>query len=350
MIWLRPGLSWSRMVGDTAGTAPTLDTAIFDVDGVLIDTSRSYLLAVMHAAEWLVREGNGLAQAPSPMVSPEDVTRFKLAGGFNNDWDCTRLFAALWTARLREWRGQPEAEVPLEEWAARAGEAAQAGGGGLAWLQETVPASAIPSAEEARWAHDEHYWGATLCRQLFGRTPRYIRDAPGFVHNEELLLDAVLLQTLTARGITRFGLITGREGPEVTWAVRAIASAHESRAPAKPAPTLTWHPSEYGPSLFGAVIAATEVAKPNPRALVLALARLGALGALYVGDTADDLELVLRYRREVQERRPSAPPVLAVMVADGQAVEVFQARGADIVLSRVTELPAALEMVAGLAL
>jgi len=418
MIWLRPGLSWRRMVGDTAGPAPTLDTAIFDVDGVLIDTSRSYLLAVMHAAEWLVREGNGLAQALSPMVAPEDVARFKLAGGFNSDWDCTRLFAALWTARLREWQGQPEADITLAEWAARAGEAAQAGGGGLAWLQETVPASAIPSAEEARWAHDEYYWGATLCRQLFGRSPRYIHDAPGFVHNEELLLDALLLQTLAGRGIKRFGLVTGREGPEVTWAVHAIARAHESRAPAMPAPardvvvidgdveresgaaaeraaletsvlddelaawldgggedaadraaaggvggargvadadvlasppTLTWYPSEYGPSLFGAVVAATEVAKPNPRALVLALARLGARGALYVGDTADDLALVLRYRREVQARRPNAPPVLAVMVADGQAAEFFQAHGADIILSRVTELPVALELVAGLA-
>ena len=117
-----------------------------------------------------------------------------------------------------------------------------------------------------------------------------------------------------------------------------------------PQPTLTWYPSEYGPSLFGAVIAATEVAKPDPRALVLALSRLGTRGALYVGDTADDLELVLRYRREVQARRRSVPPVLAVMVADGPAAEIFQARGADIVLSRVTELPAALDLVPGLAL
>jgi phosphoglycolate phosphatase-like HAD superfamily hydrolase len=375
MIWLRPGLSWNWMGGDTASLAPALDTALFDVDGVLIDTSRSYLLAVIHAAEWLVREVNGLADAPSPMISPEDVARFKLAGGFNSDWDCTRLFAALWTARLREWRGQPEAEVSMEEWAARASESAHAGRGGLTWFQATAPASAIPSAEAARWAHDEWYWGAELCRQLFGHTPRYVDDAPGFVHNEELLLDALLPHALASRGITRFGLITGREGPEVAWAVRAITQLYETQPVEDQRPhhgeiyadhvkahvlalsqedppavtvgegtrALTWHTGEYGRSLFGAIIAATEVAKPDPRALSLALARLDSHGALYVGDTADDLELVLRYRREAQHL--DTPPVLAVMITEGRAAEIFQARGADIILSRVTELPKALGMI-----
>src|SRR5258708_32107494 len=109
----------------------------------------------MHGSERLVRVVNGLEDAPSPMVSAEDVALFKLAGGFNSDWDAPQLFAALWTARLREWRGQPEAKVSLEEWAARASAAARAGHGGVTWLRATFPASAIPDDDTARWAHDE---------------------------------------------------------------------------------------------------------------------------------------------------------------------------------------------------
>jgi phosphoglycolate phosphatase-like HAD superfamily hydrolase len=326
MIWRRPGLA-----------AFPLDAAIFDVDGVLIDTSQSYVRSVMSASEHLVRVVNGLREAPSPLLSPADILLFKLAGGWNNDWHCTALFTALWTARLREWRGTPKAEISLAEWARRATEAARAGKGGLPWLNATVPASAIPDPEVARWAHDEYYWGAALVRELYGHEPVYAPDAPGFVHNERLLLDGATIRALIERGITRYGLITGRWGPEVIWAARVLAEAWSEH---EDAPR---YESEHGRTPFGAIIPSEEYAKPDPAALVAALDRLGSQGAFFVGDTADDLDLVLRYRREVKD----ALPVLAVCVAEGASAETFKARGADIVLSSVTELSAALARLDG---
>ncbi|HEX6798042.1 MAG TPA: HAD family hydrolase [Ktedonobacterales bacterium] len=325
-IWIRPGL-----------TLPgRLDTALFDIDGVLIDTRRSYRLAVMHGSEGLVR-ATGL-EPPAPMVSQDDVAAFKLAGGFNSDWDGTQLFAALWTARLREWRDQPEAQATTAEWAARAAEAARAGRGGVEWVRATFPATAIPSDEAARWAHDEFYWGAALVRELFGHEPLYAPEATGFVHNEEMLLDVELLPALAALGITRLGLITGRLGPEVDFAVRMLA---QTLGP-EDAASQPWHDGAYGRSPFASVIPATVYAKPDPRALWAALDELNAKEAIYVGDTADDLDVVLRYRRELQAHDPALPLVLAVMVARGDTAGVYQRRGADIVLSRVTDLPAAL--------
>ena len=326
-IWLRPGLVLPER----------LDTALFDIDGVLIDTQRSYRLAVMHGSERLVRAA-GL-EPPAPMVSQEDVAAFKLAGGFNSDWDGTQLFAALWTARLREWRGRPEARITTEEWATRAAEAARQGRGGVAWVRATFPATAVPSDEAARWAHDEFYWGAALVRELFGHEPLYAPEAAGFVHNEEMLLDAELLPALAPFGIGRLGLITGRLGPEVDFAVRMLAQTLGPEEAAR----LPWHESAYGRSPFASVIPATVYAKPDPRALHVALDELGATGAIYVGDTADDLDVVLRYRRELQAPSPALPPVLAVMVARGETAGVYQRRGADIVLPRVTDLPAAME-------
>lgn len=341
-VWLRPGL---RLDSFLAG-APRLDTALFDVDGVLIDTRRSYRLAVCSAAEHIVRVLNGLTDAPTPMVTPEDVAAFKLAGGFNSDWDAAQLFAALWTAKLREWRGMPEAEVPMREWAARASAAARAGRGGVAWVRATVPASAIPDDETARSAMDEHYWGAELLRAFFGREPLYAPDAPGLVHNETLLLGEELLPALAASGITKLGLITGRVGPEVGWAVTRIAAG--SGLPDDPGDEagsiVTWVESEHGRSPFGAIVPATVYAKPDPRALVEAVRALGARAALYAGDTADDLDLVLRYRREAQAADPALPPVLAIQIASGDEAAVYRERGADIVIPHVAQLPAALAL------
>src|SRR5215813_960784 len=115
-IWLRAGLTLSGFLGD----APALDTALFDVDGVLIETARSWRLAVITAVEMLVREVNGLDGldgGQALLVAPEEVALFKRAGGFNSDWDLAHCLTALCTARLREWRGRPEAERSLSEWA-----------------------------------------------------------------------------------------------------------------------------------------------------------------------------------------------------------------------------------------
>ncbi|MGH2517469.1 MAG: HAD family hydrolase, partial [Ktedonobacterales bacterium] len=306
-IWIRPGLRLSP-----------LDTALFDVDGVLIDVRGSYRLAVMAATEHLVRAVNGLAEAPSPLLSPDDLAAFKLAGGFNSDWDLTRLLTALWTARLREWRGQPAAEIPLAEWARRAGEAARAGRGGIAWMLATFPASAIPDADTARWAHDEFYWGAALARQHYGHEPRFAPDASGLVHNEALLLDETLLPALAARGISRFGLITGREGAEVGWAVRALATG-SGLSEDVTSGGWTWYESDHGRSPFASIVPATIYAKPDPRALIHAVRALGTTAGFFAGDSADDLDLVLRYERESRGDDSTLPPILSVMIATGAA-------------------------------
>src|SRR5262249_13080558 len=112
-VWYRPGLRQH----DILRTVAPVDTALFDIDGVLIETARSWRLAVIAAVEVLVRSVNGLHEGPSPLVTPEDIALFKRAGGFNSDWDLARCLAGLWTAMLREWRGQPEAGYTLAEWA-----------------------------------------------------------------------------------------------------------------------------------------------------------------------------------------------------------------------------------------
>lgn len=343
-IWIRPGLSLNQFLAEDTrpGQPPRrLDTALFDVDGVLIDTRRSYRLAVMRGSEHLVRVVNGLAEAPSPLVSQEDIAAFKLAGGFNSDWDATQLFAALWTARLREWRGLPEANVSMAEWAARASEAARADRGGLAWLRETVPATAIPDADTARWAHDEFYWGAALVHDLYGHSPVFAPHAEGFVHNEELLLREEALPALRRMGLTRFGLITGRVGSEVDWALRRLAGGCGLRE-GEPPEGAPWYEDTHGRSPFACVVPATVYAKPDPRALAHAVRAIGSSAGLYVGDTADDLDLVLRYRREERPADPALPPILAVAIAHGVEAETYAARGADLVLREVGALPEAL--------
>ena len=53
---------------------------IFDMDGVLVDVSKSYRAAIQETAEFFLKKG----------INPEQIQELKNAGGYNNDWDLTK--------------------------------------------------------------------------------------------------------------------------------------------------------------------------------------------------------------------------------------------------------------------
>ncbi|MGH1363472.1 MAG: histidinol-phosphate transaminase [Calditrichia bacterium] len=57
---------------------------LFDMDGVLVDESRSYRMAIKQTAEHFLGAD----------VSFEQIESLKRRGGFNNDWDCTEALLA----------------------------------------------------------------------------------------------------------------------------------------------------------------------------------------------------------------------------------------------------------------
>jgi len=381
MIWLRPGLAETPQGRGWLANLPAgRCAALFDVDGVLIDVRASYHRSVAAATETLVRVWLGdeaaeaLAGAPAPLVTADDIHRFKRAGGFNNDWDLVLALTAFWVARLREWRGQPQANISLAMWAERARVAAEAGQGGVPWVRSVAPASAIPSRHDARWVHEEYYLGARGVQTVYGHTPHFAPDAPGFAHAEEPFLDVTLLPALVGIGISRFGIITGRDGPEVEAALRLLTPVSGLRDDAQPgaldhaldvmadaiasdapegalgdgavtseaASGVVWAKSAYGRSPFGVIVPSSLYHKPDPRGLAHAIQTLNAGAAFFIGDTGDDLGLVLRYRDELLRADPTLPQTLAVMVAEGATAQGYQMRGADIIVEHVRELPEAL--------
>jgi len=66
-----------------------LDILIFDMDGVLIDVSRSYRETIRQTIQIYLRTCLGFEIGKRGVVSKEDISLFKSIGGFNNDWDLT---------------------------------------------------------------------------------------------------------------------------------------------------------------------------------------------------------------------------------------------------------------------
>ena len=71
---------------------PPLDILIFDMDGVLIDVSKSYRKAIQRTIQIYLETCLGFEKKRGGWVTNEEISLFKSAGGFNSDWDVTSGF------------------------------------------------------------------------------------------------------------------------------------------------------------------------------------------------------------------------------------------------------------------
>jgi HAD superfamily phosphatase len=75
---------------------------VFDMDGVIIDVSRSYREVVGMAARLFFKGAASWENLPDPLFSPADLAGVKQSGGLNNDWDLTFLIINLLFTRVKK--------------------------------------------------------------------------------------------------------------------------------------------------------------------------------------------------------------------------------------------------------
>ncbi len=66
-----------------------MDLLIFDMDGVLIDVSKSYRKTIQRTIKVYLETCLGFERNREDWVTNEEISLLKSAGGFNNDWDVT---------------------------------------------------------------------------------------------------------------------------------------------------------------------------------------------------------------------------------------------------------------------
>ena len=66
-----------------------MDILILDMDGVLIDVSRSYRKTIQRTIQIYLEGCLGFERGRRGWIADEEISHFKSVGGFNNDWDLT---------------------------------------------------------------------------------------------------------------------------------------------------------------------------------------------------------------------------------------------------------------------
>lgn len=302
-----------------SGAGPTPDDltelragVVFDLDGVLVDTSDSYRRTIRETVE-LVHEAE---------IEPEAVERFKEAGGFNNDWELTEALSAYVLA------GREGYDASVETHTAAVAEH----GGGLAGsravlerelsigARERVEAAVDP--EQLRRVFQRLYLGHDRYRELEG-DPTPVETAAGldpedagYVDDERLLVSP---ETLAAvREHFDVAVFTGRPAAEAEIALERV-----------------------GLDLAEDLVITMDddvPGKPDPTGLETLADRMDVRVVAYLGDTVDDV----RAARRAGERDDR--PYLAVGVQTGglrgaRGRRILEDAGADVVLLSVEDLP-----------
>lgn len=261
---------------------PLVDSVIFDVDGVLMDVSRSIRAVNCLAIPVYLRSLPGWF-APDDLIASEEIELFKRAGGFNDDWDLTCAAVLLYLFKAVRY-GQNNATVvhtltpTVFEYtdiiADRGGwlAAAESYLKGEASSGEWGEISALYDPSRIRRIFQE-LWAGDWCPRVYGFEPMY------FPREGKVRLDRPLLDVSLLPQEKQIGILTGRTLSEAQLALEMCGLSAHIPLPER---GITQNDGYH---------------KPHPGGLVEITRRFGSRVALYIGDTRDDLRTVLAFRR-----------------------------------------------------
>lgn len=272
---------------------------VFDMDGVIVDVSRSYREAVRRTVRLFLAGAKGTEGLPDPLFPLDDLARLKQTGGLNNDWDLTVQALSLLFTEVIIPDNFGTADISFSE---------AIGGCDASTLRHFLGRHPNPLGEVLRqrgkvespfvraWSRgdigtgnlvkqlfQEIYLGRHLFTSIYGIEPAYHLGA-GLIDQEKLLVDQNTLAELVERHT--LAIATGRPGIEADYPLdrfgirkyfQAIVSLDDCLAEEK--------------RLFEQAGLKVSLSKPHPYMLDLIPQLLGRTyrNFYYLGDMPDDM-------------------------------------------------------------
>jgi phosphoglycolate phosphatase-like HAD superfamily hydrolase len=346
-----------------------VDAIVFDCDGVLVDTRRSYDATIAETVDWLLRRISGL-ELPWKDFAPKLIGRLRLTGAFNNDWDSTyalTIFAMLalpegmihWLAESDlsnsvdrkvisniDWRVVEKKIAVLVDALCSSEIGSDRGwqavndflqtrilnstsSAMVSKVHEYLGYPGSPPASILSTIFDELYHGSRLFRQMYKIRPRYYRGR-GLIENEKLLFgrrDLDATNKLLGRG--RLALATGRPYLAAKYVLRQMMNHFDRDA------SVFIGDMDVNPEL---ALKLAEYRKPSGRSLIHARHVLASNLLLYVGDSGEDVKMF-------EDAKRSNEPVLfaGIYGADcDRRPKFFVGRDVDLILPTARRIPALL--------
>jgi phosphoglycolate phosphatase-like HAD superfamily hydrolase len=249
-----------------------LNGIIFDCDGVLIDVSNSYDLAIKKTTDFVVKEFAKIDQ--SNFVNTQMIDGFKATGGFNDEVDVTyaMILSVITSKKLKnpffefifdviknsDQSGIKSVEKYLDTLKVDLSEIRK---------QLAYPSPRFTSTLSSIF--DEIFYGADLYYDLYKKKPEFF-EGSGLIENDTVLIKKPLIDLLKKKFGKKPAIVSGRGIISARYSLKKL-----------------FEEFDLNNSKF-LEDESRELAKPNPAALISSIKGLGSTCTMFVGDSMED--------------------------------------------------------------
>ena len=301
-----------------------IDAIIFDCDGVLIDITKSYDLAIIKTTRYVLEH---LAKIDSSIdVDFKIIDGFKSTGGFNDEVDLTyAAIISLVTAKKLEKdptsfifdvieNSDSTGIVSVEK-----------------YIENQIDISDIKKQLSYPGTHhdnplyqifDQIFYGPELYEKLFNNSSNF--SEPGLIEQDDVLLNDILYEKLQKKFDSKIAMVTGRGKESVSYSLKLLLEKF---------------------NLDNSVFLEDELrelAKPNPKSLINSIQGMNSAYSLYVGDSMEDFIMA---KKTTDSGHKTVFCGIIGTSKDPQAkLELFEKNNAILVLDSIHQLPKVLNL------
>ena len=305
-------------------TIKKLDAIIFDCDGVLIDITQSYDLAIIKTTQYVLENIAKINDAID--VDFKIIDGFKSTGGFNDEVDLAYAAIISLFAAKKLQKDQTDFIFDVINHADSTGIVSVE-----KYLKDIVDISDIKEKLSYPGAHHENplykifdqlFYGPKLYEKLFGNTSKFTE--PGLIEQDDVILNEKLIQTLQKKFDSKLGMVTGRGKESVSYSMKELLNEFDLNNSA----FLEDEPR--------------ELAKPNPKRLLDSIQGMNSVSTLYVGDSMEDF--IMAKKVSDLGHQTTFCGIIGTSKNPQEKLELFEKNGAVLVLDSIHQIPKVLNL------
>ena len=301
-----------------------VDAIIFDCDGVLIDITKSYDLAIIKTTRYVLE--NFAKISDSIDVDFKIIDGFKSTGGFNDEVDLTYAAIISLVAAKKLKKDQTSFIFDVIK---------NADSNGITsvekYLSSQVDISDIKKQLSYPGTHhdtplyqifDQLFYGSRLYEKLFKNPSKF--SEPGLIEQDDIILRNELITQLQKRFNSKIAMVTGRGKESVSYSLKTLIENFDLK-------NSKFLEDE-----------SRELAKPNPQPLLDSIKGMNSTTTLYVGDSMEDFIMANKVTK--MGCKTIFCGIIGTSKNPQEKFELFKQNGAVLVLDSINLFPKVLNL------
>ena len=302
----------------------SIDTIIFDCDGVLIDITKSYDLAIIKTTQYVLENYSKITNSIN--VDFKIIDGFKSTGGFNDEVDLA--YAAILSLVAAKKLEKDPTEFIFDV-------IKNSDSNGIVtvekYLQNQTDISEIKNQLSYPGTHhdnplyqifDQLFYGSELYKKLFDKDSKF--SEPGLIEQDDVIINNSLLELLEKRFNSKIAMVTGRGKESVNYSLKELLARFNLKN-----------------SVF-LEDESRDLAKPNPKPLLDSIKGMNGTSTLYVGDSMEDL--IMAKRVTDMGNKTIFCGIIGTSKNPQEKLELFEKNEAVLVLESIHLLPKVLNL------